>query len=300
MKRFLYKIGVLGVIAFLLLNGIAFLSLYFLGKSCLYKPQFLENGVKEKQFDYLVVGSSTGLTTLNTKGIDSITGKKGINISMDDSSMSAHYLMLQHYYALGKQTKYVVLTVTAWDAQDSVPELGNNDYRFITYARENYVHDYYDFMEMAPFKPLTITAYFPLAGVSYYNTEVFFPSLMTVFRPAKRNRFDDRGNYTYPVNTTVVKNKDKETSELFFLNPFYKKIVRLCKENNSKLVVYIAPMYKHRVILETHEETIINHSDFLTDSKLFYDNIHVNHLGRAEITTAFAKELRILFENEEK
>lgn len=300
MKRFLYKIGVWTVIAFLLLNGIAFLSLYFLGKSCLYKPQFLENGVKEKQFDYLVVGSSTGLTTLNTKGIDSITGKKGINISIDDSSMSAHYLMLQHYYTLGKQADYVVLTVTPWDTQDSAPELGNNDYRFINYVRENYVHQYYNSMEKELFQPLTISAYFPLAGVSYYNTEVFFPSLITVFQPAKRNRFDDRGNYTYPVNTIGLKEKDEETSKMVFLNPYYEKIVKLCKENNSKLVVYIAPMYKRHVILGAHKEVVINHSDFLTNPDFFYDNIHVNHLGRAEATKRFAEEMRILFENGKK
>lgn len=300
MKRFLYKIGVLGLIAFILLNGIAFLSLHFLGNSCLFKPQYLENGVKEKQFDYLVLGSSTGLTTLNTKEIDSLTGKRGLNMSMDDTSMSTHYLMLQHYYALGKKTDNVVLTVTPWDAVDSLPELGNNDYQFITYLRENYAYQYYASMEKKPFKPLTISAYFPLFGVSYYNAEVFFPSLLTVFQPEKRNRFDDRGNYTYPVIETDLLNKNQELSKLFFLNPYYKKIVALCKENNSELVVYIAPMYKRRVVLAVDDPKVINHSDFLSNSKLFYDHIHVNHLGRAEASAAFAKEISILFENGEK
>lgn len=300
MKQFLYKIGVFSLMAFVLLNGIAFLSLYFLGNSCLYKPQFLANGVKENQFDYLVLGSSTGLTTLNTKAIDSLTGKKGLNMSMDDTSMSAHYLMLQHYYALGKKTDAVVLTITPWDVQETVPELGNNDYRFITYAGEDYVHEYYASMEQGLLKPLTSSAFFPLAGVSYYNTEVFFPSLMTVFQPKKRNRFDDRGNYTYPVSESNLKDKNQEFSKILFLNPYYEKIVTLCKENNSKLVVYIAPLYKNRALFAVDYPNVINHSDLLLDSKLFYDNIHVNHLGRAKASAAFVKEMRILFEDGEK
>jgi len=300
MKRFLYKIGIFGLLVFVLLNGIAFLSLYFLGKSCLYKPQYLQNGVKENQFDYLVLGSSIGLTTLNTKAIDSLTGKRGLNMSMDDTSMGTHYLMLQHYYALGKKTDNVVLTVTPWDAVDSIPELGNNDFQFITYLREDYAYQYYASMEKELFKPLTISTYFPLIGVSYYNVEVFYPSLLATVHPNKRNRFDDRGNYTYPVNTSDLKGKEQEVSKLLFLNPYYKKIVALCKENNSELVVYIAPMYKRQVVLAVDDPKVINHSEFLSDSKLFYDHIHVNHLGRAEASAEFAKEMRILFENGEK
>ncbi len=86
MKKFLLKIGMYGLVSFIMLNLIAWTSLYFMGKSSLYKPEYLTNRVKETQFDYVVLGSSTGLTTLNTSLIDSLSGKKGFNISIDDTS----------------------------------------------------------------------------------------------------------------------------------------------------------------------------------------------------------------------
>lgn len=94
MKKFLTKIVLYTFFILLIGNGIAWLSLYFIGKSNLYKPQFVKNGVKEKYFDYVVLGSSTGLTTLDTKLIDEKLKTKGLNISMDDSALSSHYLML--------------------------------------------------------------------------------------------------------------------------------------------------------------------------------------------------------------
>ena len=105
MKKFIFKILVFGILFMVLANFLSYLVLFQLKKSNFYKPQFLANGVFQKNFDYVVLGSSTGLTTLDTKIIDSITGKKGLNISLDDSSLSSHYLMLQHFYKLDKKNK---------------------------------------------------------------------------------------------------------------------------------------------------------------------------------------------------
>ena len=78
----------------------------------MYKNQFVKNGVKETEFDYVVLGSSTGLTTLDTKLIDEKMYTSGLNISMDDTSLSSHYLMLQYFLSLGKKRNnwsYVLL-----------------------------------------------------------------------------------------------------------------------------------------------------------------------------------------------
>ena len=66
MRKFLTKIAFYSFLILLLGNGVAFLSLYVLGKSQLYKNQFVKNGVAETHFNYVVLGSSTGLTTLDT------------------------------------------------------------------------------------------------------------------------------------------------------------------------------------------------------------------------------------------
>src|SRR6478609_7980852 len=108
MKRFLIQMTIYAFVVLVIINAIAFLSLYSIRRSNFYKPQFIVNGVKENEFDYVVLGSSTGLTTLDTNLIDSLTNKNGLNISMDDSGLSSHYLMLRHFYEHNRTTKYLV------------------------------------------------------------------------------------------------------------------------------------------------------------------------------------------------
>ncbi len=296
MKLFLIKIFRYGLLSFLILNGIAFLSLYFLGVSHFYKPQFVKNGVIEKEFDYVVLGSSTGLTTLDTKLIDSITGKKGLNISMDDSALSSHYLMLQHFYASNKKTKTLVLAITPWDMAVINPVLNDNDYRFLPYINKNYVYDYYKNLEKSKFKVLTFSKYVPIIGLSYYNTELFYPSLVAALKPKKRNRFDDKGNYSYPNlgNPNEIK---FNIIDLKFNNPYFYNIKQFCRDNKIQLLIYQSPLYNIRVNPKIIiDQTLINHSQLIEQESFFYDNIHVNIKGRKICSLNFAKQLMKLNE----
>lgn len=288
MKKFILKIIVYGFLILLIGNGIALLSLYFMGKGQLYKPQFVKNGVKEKHFDYVVLGSSTGLTTLDTKQIDSTLNTTGLNISMDDTALNTHYLMLRYFYAQNKTTDYLVLAVTPWDLANEEPVLSDNDYRFFSEQYTDEVHDYYQAISYAGFPVLKYSAYLPILGVSYYNTEVFYPSLLAVAQPKKRNRFDDRGNYSYPESGSP-KETDEKAETTAFKNPYFDKIKSFCVEKGIQLIVYQSPLYKTKVDL-SGQKIVINHSDFLKDEALFYDNLHVNVNGRKECTGDFSRQ----------
>lgn len=288
MKKFLTTFFKYAISLFIFFNIIAFFSLFVLNKSCFYKPQFIKNGVEETKFDYVVLGSSTGLTTLDTKLIDSIATKKGLNISMDDSSLNTHYLMLKHFYTVGKQTEKLVLVITPWDISNAKAKLNNNDYRFLPHINNNYVFEYYNEMEKELFKPLTFSRYIPIIGVSYYNTEIFYPSLITFVDSKKRNRFDDKGNYSYP-NLGAPKNKEIEIERLTINNLYYYKIAKFCKSKNIKLITYISPIYRTKVT--TNNSNILNHSYLIKSKDFFYDNIHVNSLGRKKCSIEFASSV---------
>ncbi|WP_432671705.1 hypothetical protein [Flavobacterium sp. SM2513] len=294
MKKFITKIIVYTAIILIIANGIAWLSLYFLGQSQLYKPQFVKNGVKEKHFDYVVLGSSTGLTTLDTKQIDSTINTTGLNISMDDTALNTHYLMLQYFYAQNKTTDYLVLAVTPWDLANKEPVLSDNDYRFFSEQYTDVVHAYYQSIPYKGFPVLKYSAYVPILGVSYYNTELFYPSLLTIVQPKKRNRFDDRGNYSYP-STGVPKETAPNVVTAVIKNPYFEKIEALCKEKGIQLIVYQSPLYKTKVDL-SGQKFVINHSDFLKDKSLFYDNLHVNKEGRTSCSANFALKFQSIKE----
>lgn len=294
MKKFLQHILKYSLLVFLVLNSISILNLYFLRNSSFYKPEFLTHEVKESSFDYIIIGSSIGLTTLNTVAIDTIIHKKGINLSIDDTSISSNYLMLNHFFLQNKKTKICVLAVNYWDLETSNPTINNNDYRFLPFVNENYVYEYYKNLESGYFKPLTFSHFCPFIGVGYYNTEVFYPSIVSLFKPNFKNRFDDKGNYSYPESGGKI-TKAKTQVILHWKNPYIYKIKELCDLNNTKLIIYQAPIFNTTIINYNQNFQLINDCNKLTDVNYFYDEIHLNEMGRKEVSGIFAKEFKPYF-----
>lgn len=291
MKAFIKKIGIILFIALGLIILISSASLWVLQHASFYKPSFLTNTVKEKEFDYVILGASTGLTTLNTKVIDSALHIKGINLSMDDTALSSQYLMLQHFLAEGKSTKFCVLAPSASSFDANITRVSDNDYRFLMFVNNPYVSDYYKEMNGKEAYLLYNSKWISAIGVSYYNAEIFYPSMLCLFKPNKRNRFDDKGNYTYPV--VVKKNKEITNFKEFqvgFTNTYLKKIKTLCALHNIKLICYLSPMQGKKAVSNSLRYSIINHSDLLKNTKYFYDVIHVNSIGRQVTSISFANE----------
>lgn len=299
MKKFLLHIFKYGLIVFILLNAISWCSLYFLRNSSFYKPQFLTHEVKKSNFDYIVIGSSIGLTTLNTALIDSLTLKNGINLSIDDTALSSNYLMLQHFFNQRKKTKFCVLSISNWDLANKNPILNDNDYRFLPFVSNDYVFNYYKNLEQGFFKPLTLSHYFPLIGVSYYNTEIFYPSIISAINPNKRNRFDKNGNYSYPEMGTIKPKKWSSTT-LIWNNPFVEKIKKLCDANATTLLIYQAPIFNTKIINTNKKYNFINNANVIRNDSYFFDEIHLNKNGRREASIIFAKEFKkIILKNKQ-
>ncbi|MFK7831974.1 MAG: hypothetical protein AB8B52_01745 [Winogradskyella sp.] len=298
MSVFLKKISLLLLSGFLICNGLAYASLCSLKQSSFYKPSFLVNGVLERNFDYVVIGASTGLTTLNTQLIDTINGRKGINLSMDDTSLSSQYLMLQHFLAEGKTTSICVVASSITSYKEQNESISANDYRFLPFTDRSYVLGYFQSFSSGEANILAKSKYFPITAVSYYNAEVFYPALLSLVYPNKRNRFDENGNYTYPVqNRRFGDIISRKLISLKFENLALKKIKDLCDKEGITLICYISPMKEDIVEVSNSDYNVINHSDKLENIEYFFDNVHVNSLGREVISSYFAEELSPYFSN---
>lgn len=270
-------------------------SLYFLRQGSFYKPSFVSNSLSHTNYDYIVIGSSIGLTTLNTVALDSITELQGVNLSMDDTGIGAHYLMLKHFLAEGKTTRYCVLSTSAASLSTLHPTMSTNDYRFLPYIRRDYVSSYFDTQKAWEPKLISLSRYFSVAGVSYYNAELFYPSLLSIYKPSLHNRFDSSGNFHYPMDTS--KNHQSFSSEAMPIklqNPYLKALKSLCEKNAIQLVVYIPPIKGKKVVVDTTDYFIVNHSSVFSDSYYFNDLIHVNFEGRTLASSLFADALKTL------
>lgn len=292
MKRFVHKIGLYAMVLMVISNSIAWLSLYLIGNSSLYKPQFIKNSVKEMHFDYVVMGSSTGLTTIDTKLLDEKLQTTGLNCSIDDSSLTTQYLMLQYFLSLGKKTKKIILCVTPWDLESKQEKIGSNDYRFLSEIHNDFVYNHFERFEEGNLKLLTYSKYLPALGVSYYNNELFYPSIYAAIFPNKRNRFDEKGNYTYPSSTNDLKSEAIKEHHVSIINPSFYKFIQFCNFHSIEVVLYQSPLHQTKVVYPKDIGIqIINHSRFLSDL-LLYDEIHVNAEGRRTCTLALVNELK--------
>lgn len=290
MKLFLKKFSILFLSFILLATVLSYAGFWALRQSDFYKPSFLANAVNQEEFDYIILGASNGLTTLNTTVIDSMLVTEGINLSMDDTAVSSQYLMLQHFLAEGKRTKYCILASSPYSFDFKSNAINDNDYRFLMYANRSYVSDYYKQFSSRRARLMYHSKWIPALGMSYYNAELFYPSLISLVNPKKRNRFDEKGNYGYPfVKTKAEAITDFEAVEIRFSNNFVKKIKTLCDANAIELIFYISPIQAKEAVINVSGYHVINHSNELRNTKYFNDEIHVNALGRKASSINFAK-----------
>lgn len=293
MKKFLFNIIKNGLIVLLVINLIAYLSLHLLSKSEFYKPSYLVNHFeKGEQFDYILLGSSRGLTTINTAQLDELNGTRGVNLSIDDTSLPSHFLMLKHFLNKGFATKKVILNIDTQSFNTSTKNINNNDYRFAPFLFDKDIHQYYSDYENEGVRKLTYSKYLPFLSVAYYNAELFFPSVYSLIDNTRRNRFDDMGNYTYPENTFQFRG-ERLVSKVMIDNPLIQEVKKLCDKNDITLILYIAPIRNYAIDASTAVDVqLINHSGSIDDNQLYYDLAHVNHRGREVATSLLAKALK--------
>ena len=297
MYKFFKRLGLVLGAVILISVTLSKCSLWCLRQGEFYKPSFLDSKTRADNYDYIILGASTGLTTLNTKSIDSILNLDGMNLSMDDTDLSSQYLMLQHFLALGKTTSYCVLAPGVINFNTKNVAFSDNDYRFLPYIDKDYVSAYYNSFQNSESRLLYLSKWFPVLGVGYYNLELFYPAILSVLKPYKHNRFDDKGNYQYPTINEVENDiVHRDSLGIEFTNPYVSKIKELCDLNGITLICYLSPIKNFEAKTTSKSLNIINHSSYLNSSKYFYDAIHVNSLGRVLISRQFAKDFKLFMQ----
>jgi len=165
-----------------------------------------------------------------------------------------------------------------------------NDYRFLPFIGRDYVSQHFEQFSSTPSRILAYSRWLPTLGVSYYNAELFYPSLVSLLHPERRNRFDAKGNYTYPQREMQNGSIPQRPSfEVDFSNTYLHAIKRLCEQNDIQLICYLSPMQSRKATVVNQDYHSINHSDLLNSTVYFYDDIHVNALGRQVCSEAFGR-----------
>ena len=261
-----------------------------LKRSNLFKSTFVFNELKNKTLDYVIIGSSRGLTTLNTNLIDSLTGLNGFNASTDGGGIATNVLMLQHLIHNKVKFKYCIFTLDAIGIADNTYQFSKNTYRFVPFCQESYIQEtmtkFEDCKEKFNFRA---SRFYPGFTVFENNKTLLTGAARALINPKIRNRYDEKGNYTYPLGQPINKNISFDTTEFKQYGYVYYDLQKICIENNINLITYIAPIEGHYLKVPA-TKNLINHSNLLNKSKFFADELHVNPLGRELTTKRFVKD----------
>lgn len=291
MKKFLLKFSIYFIILFLTVNAISLFSLLAHRRSSMFKPSFLVNNFNPADtYDYIILGGSTGLCTLNSNIIDSVCNSNGLNLSEDDTGAGSYLLMLQFFLSKGYNTKAVILTCDPGRVNGHSKGFSTNDYRMLPFINNDVVYDYFVQREQkgVPFRSLS--KYIPMLSIAYYNQELFFSSVDAFLNKNKRHRFDSKGNFQYPKKSPFNGNSIQFTIDtLHFTNPDVLKIDSICASKEITLIYYLNPVYNMASTFFDSTRIIVNHRDLLKTDEYFYDRVHTIKNGAVLASNKFAE-----------
>ncbi len=302
MKKFIYKSLLFCVAVFVVLNAISWIVLEIHRNASLFKPSFVTNQIAGETFDYIILGSSVGYTGVNANVIDSITMMNGINLAMDGTNALTQSAMLTHFLNSGCRTKYCILALDEGRSNILRDDFCMNDFQFLPFISNKSIYNIYRNREKALggsyFR--TLTGYIPMLGVTYYNAQIFYSSLLAIMNPDRRHHFDKKGVGQYPNGHTFdIDNIEFSEEVVEITNSSILDIKQICLNNNIEIIYYLPPKFNCISTVEDNDKiSIINFRDRFNDNHTyFYDAVHLNVAGRDKISTDLASELMLINEN---
>ena len=271
--------------------------------------RFWQLSQKDKEFDYLVLGSSRAYGSLDISLLDSIIDKKGINLGLNGSGFTENFITLKLFLKNGNKVDSVFLQVDPYSLMsDSSFSNSFHSYAYLPYwdvdkEIENVLHENIPLLKDWPFYP-ALLSYFIYNN--YYSPYNIYKGLKN------KGEFCSKGFDCYNGNKifdTLPKDQNIIGDEIFIVPDskdifYYNKILDLAKENNIEVISYMAPTLDTFSNFETvnilKNISYISSNSKIWDPNLFSDATHVNRFGRDLFTIEFGQFLLAEFNFKEK
>lgn len=251
-------------------------------------------------WDYAVLGSSRAFGAFDMKMLDSLTGKRGINIASDGSGFKDNYLILSHFL---KSNSIDLLLIQVDEASLNSKESFSNEFhafRFLPYWEDEKVKVVLK-AEIPAFDGV-ITKIFPYWRYFYFNK--YFSPKEVIKRWLKEGNYNDNFIKTAggkgqnlqslvgsrSVLTTRTQKRIINQEDLSYLV----QLINLARKNEIKVLAFVAPSFSEtndflKTKLDRIQIPIFFPDNFdKMDLSLFLDKRHLNSKGRNEFTSLFA------------
>lgn len=301
MRKFLKEFGVIFFFFFCFILAYLYFCDFFFSKEEYfdkkYKPAWILSQ-KEKDVDYAILGSSRAYGAFDMNLLDSLTGKKWINLGSNGSGMAENYMIINHFLKRNKVKTILIQVDGDAFAGDDSEQHRIHPYSFLPYWQDSIIKGVLT-KEIKSLDSFLIRA-IPQFRYLYYN-KYFSPK--EIFRRLKINQEPENtldnlfGGEPIDIRTRAARSNIekaiKSESAIKDINPYFLKIIDLAKSQNIDLLLFTAPVY-----YGTFEEIIsideqfdyqihLPEDRFQKDETLFSDTWHLNEKGRTLFTLSF-------------
>lgn len=288
MKQFLKFCAFILLIVGLFLLALGYYENYVFRKGSYYKSQWI-NKIKERSFDAVFIGNSRGALFELTD-----TTTSYINLAEDGSGLKTTYCQLYLFYKNGNKAAQVLYDIDVYTLRKL--DDSKRSSRWIPFFNDSTIYSTLK-DEHTAFK------YYSVLPALTYATFKYDWNLAALANNALGLKASPYGKYGFSYNCASyvdhsprgVSNYDSLPPNLFWLD----KILTLCRENDSKLILFTSPYYQmldEPVANPKFDQALIERDlilhdysrVYLNDKKYFRDNRHLNCDG----VHAFEKIIR--------
>ncbi|WP_196894921.1 hypothetical protein [Aureivirga marina] len=236
---------------------------------------------KKDSLEYVLLGSSRCIHSLNSKTILEKTGKKGLNLAYPSTGPFEVKLMLQEVIK-NTNTKKVFIQIDYSFNQISPDNLAKINW--LPYLTEDNINKEFERFEPDYF----YYNYIPFYKYLKFDSKIGFRNLFLSVSGKKINTINNLG---FKATDGILKEK---TPHFYTLkrekNIHIEEIISLCKENNIELMFFTAPVFNFEGNHKIFENSLNNYTDFsnaYSDITLFKDHTHLNTEGAIKFTELF-------------
>lgn len=246
---------------------------------------------KNKQYDYVFLGSSRVQNHVNTELLSQLTGKKSINMGTNGALLTDNVILLK-LLAENNQIKNLWLQIDYVYNSDKMSEIVGTE--VLPYLNVNEIvnmhvknnNDNYLLYKYIPF-------------YKYMHAEHNIGIREFIFNAiAKKNKINLEIGFD-PKNQKFNNNKINLPNNIATSNKALKEIQEICKNKQINLVLFTAPFAPCTKNLEYIDKLknaypeLKDYSRIYTDSeKYFIDCGHLNEYGANEFTKIIAQDLK--------
>ncbi len=292
MKKFAKYIGLIFVVIIALMYLLDTLYTYVYKNSIPRNKVSYVLSLNDKRIDYVFLGSSRVDNTIDSEVIQTITGKKTLNLGIQAAKLDDFYFMLQLLVKQKIKTEIVFIQV------DYIYNMGGGGSSEIL---KSYLMPYIGDTLISNYLKEKDTAYYKLKYIPFYRyltydyklgfREFFATTIHKKSGLNLENGYDAKyGSTGSKLQASLPKTINKESKTITAINEF-------AKENNIKVVYFMAPFCfdtKNKDFSQKLKQKIpglLDYSQLFKDDNYFFNPSHLNDKGAKEFSKIIAYDI---------